>query len=495
LSTSVTSAHDAGPTARRKWLGLAALCAAFFMVILDVAIVNVALPTIQVDLDFSQKNLQWVVSAYALTFGGLLLLGGRIADLIGRRRVFITGVALFSSASLIAGLASTEATLIGARAFQGIGAALMTPAALSILMTTFAEGSERNKALGIWGAVGASGGTVGVLLGGVFTDTIGWEWIFLLNVPVGLAVIASAPFLLRESRAESAHRRFDLAGGVSITASLALLVYALVEASSEGWTSATTIGRLVGSAVLMAIFVVIELRSRAPIMPFSIFRIRAVTGSNVAGFALGGAMFGMFFILTLYMQQVVQYSPLQTGLAYLATSLAAFVASVGGSMLVTRIGPRTPMVAGLLLFALGLSLLAQIPVDGSYVSDLLPGFVITGLGLGLAFVAFSIGALEGVSERDAGLASGLSNTTQQIGGALGVAIMSTLAITRTEDLAAGGTPQPEALTEGFQIALYSGVGLAVAGALAVMALVRSSRSAEAPVETVVAEPASEGSTS
>ena len=495
MSTSVTSAHDAGPTARRKWLGLAVLCAAFFMVILDVAIVNVALPTIQVDLDFSQKNLQWVVSAYALTFGGLLLLGGRIADLVGRRRVFITGVALFSLASLIAGLSSTEATLIGARAFQGIGAALMTPAALSILMTTFAEGSERNKALGIWGAVGASGGTVGVLLGGVFTDTIGWEWIFLLNVPVGLAVIASAPFLLPESRAESAHRRFDLAGGVSITASLALLVYALVEASSEGWTSVTTIGRLVGSAVLMAIFVAIELRSRAPIMPFSIFRIRAVTGSNVAGFALGGAMFGMFFILTLYMQQVVQYSPLQTGLAYLATSLAAFVASVGGSMLVTRIGPRTPMVVGLLVFALGVLLLAQIPVDGSYVSDLLPGFVITGLGLGLAFVAFSIGALEGVSERDAGLASGLSNTSQQIGGALGVAIMSTLAITRTEDLAAGGTPQAEALTEGFQIALYAGVGLAVAGALAVMALVRSSRRAEAPVETAVAETASEGSTS
>ena len=495
MSTSVTSAHDAGPTARRKWLGLAALCAAFFMVILDVAIVNVALPTIQVDLDFSQQNLQWIVSAYALTFGGLLLLGGRIADLVGRRRVFITGVALFSAASLMAGLASTEATLIGARAFQGIGAALMTPAALSILMTTFAEGSERNKALGIWGAVGASGGTVGVLLGGVFTDTIGWEWIFLLNVPVGLAVIASAPFLLRESRAESAHRRFDLAGGVSITASLALLVYALVEASSEGWTSVTTIGRLVGSAVLMAIFVVIELRSRAPIMPFSIFRIRAVTGSNVAGFALGGAMFGMFFILTLYMQQVVRYSPLQTGLAYLAISLAAFVASVGGSMLVTRIGPRTPMVAGLLVFALGVLLLAQIPVDGSYVSDLLPGLVISGVGLGLAFVAFSIGALEGVSERDAGLASGLSNTSQQIGGALGVAIMSTLAITRTEDLTAGGTPQAEALTEGFQIALYAGVGLAVAGALAVMALVRSSRSAEAPAETVVAETASEGSTS
>jgi EmrB/QacA subfamily drug resistance transporter len=473
-TTAAPDVHD-----RRRWYGLAALCAAFFMVILDVAIVNVALPTIQVDLDFSQKNLQWVVSAYALTFGGLLLLGGRIADLVGRRRVFVIGVALFAIASLVAGLATTEATLIAARAAQGVGAALMTPAALSILMTTFEEGRERNMALGIWGAVGASGGTVGVLLGGVFTDTIGWEWIFLLNVPVGLAVIAVTPFLLRESRADSAHRRFDLAGGVTITGSLALLVYALVEASSEGWTSATTIGRLAVSAVLMAAFVAIELRSRAPLMPFSIFRIRAVTGSNVAGFALGGAMFGMFFIMTLYMQQVAAYSPLETGLAYLATSLAALIASVGGSALVTRIGPRLPMVVGLLVFAVGVLLLAQVPVGGEYVPDLLPGLLLSGFGLGLAFVAFSIGALEGVSARDAGLASGLSNTTQQIGGALGTAIMSTLAITRTEDLLAGGTAQPQALTEGFQLALYASVGLAVAGALAVLALVRPGRTQEA----------------
>ena len=486
MSTTTTHAAASDVTDRRRWLGLAALCAAFFMVILDVAIVNVALPTIQVDLGFSQKNLQWVVSAYALTFGGLLLLGGRIADLIGRRRVFVIGVALFSAASLVAGLATGEATLIAARAAQGVGAALMTPAALSILMTTFAEGRERNTALGIWGAVGASGGTVGVLLGGVFTDTIGWEWIFLLNVPVGLAVIAVTPFLLRESRADSAHRRFDLAGGVTITASLALLVYALVEASSEGWASATTIGRLAGSAVLMAAFVVIERRSRAPLMPFSIFRIRAVTGSNVAGFALGGAMFGMFFIMTLYMQQVAAYSPLETGLAYLATSLAALVASVGGSVLVTRIGPRLPMVVGLLVFAVGVLLLAQVPVGGEYVADLLPGFMISGFGLGLAFVAFSIGALEGVSGRDAGLASGLSNTTQQIGGALGTAIMSTLAITRTEDLLASGTAQPEALTEGFQLALYASVGLAVVGALAVLALVRPRRTQESEAGMEVA---------
>lgn len=493
--TSHAPPSDADPTARRKWLGLAALCTAFFMVILDVAIVNVALPTIQVDLDFSAKNLQWVVSAYALTFGGLLLLGGRIADLVGRRRMFIAGVGLFSLASLIAGLASTEETLIAARALQGIGAAVMTPAALSILMTTFDEGSERNAALGIWGAVGASGGTVGVLLGGVFTDTIGWEWIFLLNVPIGIAVIAVAPFLLRESRIEAGPRRFDLAGAITVTASLSLLVYALVEASAEGWSSATTIGRLAGAAVLMALFVVIETRSKAPLMPFSIFRIRAVTSSNIAGFALGAAMFGLFFILTLYMQQVVQYSPLETGLAYLALALTAFASSVGGSMLVTRIGPRIPTIAGLLIFAVGALLLAQIPADGTYLADLMPGLLIGGIGLGMAFVAFSIGALEGVAERDAGLASGLSNTTQQIGGALGVAIMSTLAITRSEDLLAEGDAPAQALTEGFQLALYASVALAVVGALVVLAIGWASRGSEAPVGAVSPEAATERASS
>src|SRR5262245_14842997 len=293
MTANATIGHD--PTSSRKWLGLAALCAAFFMVILDVAIVNVALPTIQVDLGFSQRNLQWVVSAYALTFGGLLLLGGRAADLLGRRRLFIVGLAVFAAASLLAGLAWTDTVLIAARAFQGIGAAIMTPAALSILMTTFEEGAERNKALGIWGAVGASGGTVGVLLGGILTDTIGWEWIFFLNVPVGVMVIAAAPFLLRESRGHLAERRFDLAGALSVTAGIAVLVYALVEANDAGWASAQTLGLIAASAALLAAFTVIERRSSAPLVPFSIFRIRAVTGSNAAGLALGAAIFGMIF--------------------------------------------------------------------------------------------------------------------------------------------------------------------------------------------------------
>ena len=311
MTTNSSTTIDV-PGRRRKWLGLAALCAAFFMVILDVAIVNVALPTIQEDLGFSQKNLQWVVSAYALTFGGLLLLGGRAADLLGRRRLFIAGLAIFAAASLLAGVAWSDTILIAARAFQGVGAAVMTPAALSILMTTFREGAERNTALGVWGAVGASGGTVGVLLGGILTDTIGWEWIFFLNIPVALGVIAVAPALLSESRADVGHRRFDLAGALSVTAGIALLVYALVEADSAGWASAQTLGLIGASAALLALFAVVELRSRAPIMPFSIFRLRAVTGSNVASLALGGAVFGMIFILTLYMQQVLAYSPIES---------------------------------------------------------------------------------------------------------------------------------------------------------------------------------------
>jgi EmrB/QacA subfamily drug resistance transporter len=476
---------------RRKWLGLAALCAAFFMVILDVAIVNVALPTIQVDLGFSQRNLQWVVSAYALTFGGLLLLGGRAADLLGRRRMFIAGLAVFAAASLLAGLAPSDTILILARALQGVGAAVMTPAALSILMTTFREGAERNTALGVWGAVGASGGTVGVLLGGILTDTIGWEWIFFLNVPIGLAVIAVAPALLRESRVDAARRRFDLAGALTVTAGLALLVYALVEADSAGWASAQTVGLIAGSAALLALFAAIEVRSRAPILPFSIFRIRAVTGSNVASLALGGAVFGMIFILTLYMQQVLAYSPLETGLAWLAMSLTALVSSMAASVMVTRVGTRVPLTVGLVVAGAGLLLLARIPADGDYVVDLLPGLLVTGLGLGAAFVSLSIGALEGVAERDAGLASGLVNTTQQVGGALGVAVLSTLAISRSDDLIAGGAAAPVALTEGFQIALIAAAGFAIAGALAVLALVRSGRRPEPLAEPAGAAPAGE----
>jgi EmrB/QacA subfamily drug resistance transporter len=458
----------------RRWLGLALLCAAFFMVILDVAIVNVALPSIQADLAFSPKDLQWVVSAYALTFGGLLLLGGRAADLLGRRRVFVAGVAVFALASLLGGLAPNGSLLIAARALQGIGAAAMTPAALSILMTTFPEGAERNTALGAWGAVGASGGTIGLLVGGVLTQTVGWEWIFFLNVPVGATVIALSPALLDETRVVGVERRFDLAGAATVTAALSLLVYALVDAGSAGWSSWQTIGRVAASAVLLAVFGLIERRSSAPLVPFRIFRLSALLGANVAGVVFGAAVYGMFFVITLYLQQVLGYSPLRAGFAWLALSVTALVTSVAGAKLVTRTGPRRPLVAGLAIAAAGTWLLARVPADASYARHLLPALVVSGLGIGLAFVTMSIGALEGVEERDAGLASGLVNTTQQIGGALGVAVLSAIAIARSHDaLVAHPRLSPAvALTDGFGDALVAATAFAACGAVLAAVLIR-----------------------
>ena len=461
-------------TAARRWFGLALLCSAFFMVILDVAIVNVALPSVQADLQFSRHNLQWVVSAYALTFGSLLLLGGRAADLLGRRRVFVAGVAVFALASLLGGLAPSASLLIAARALQGIGAAAMTPAALSILMTTFREGAERNKALGAWGAVGASGGTIGLLVGGVLTETVGWEWIFFLNVPIGAVVIALSPLLLDETRAVGVARRFDLAGAATVTAALSLLVYAPVEAGAAGWSSPQTSGLVGASALLLAAFGVIERRSVAPLVPFRIFRPSALLGSNVAGVLFGAAVYGTFFIITLYLQQVLGYSPLKAGFAWLALSVTALATSVGGAQLVTRIGPRRPLVAGLAVAAAGIWLLAHVPADASYVRNLLPALMLAGIGIGLAFVTMSIGALEGVEERDSGLASGLVNTTQQIGGALGVAVLSTIALSRSEQILASHpkVAPAAALTEGFDAALLAGAALAAVGALLAAVLIR-----------------------
>ena len=460
-------------TDTRRWFGLALLCSAFFMVILDVAIVNVALPPIQADLGFSQHSLQWVVSAYALTFGSLLLLGGRAADLLGRRRVFVAGVAVFALASLLGGLAPSAALLVAARALQGIGAAAMTPAALSILMTTFREGAERNKALGAWGAVGASGGTIGLLVGGVLTETVGWEWIFFLNVPVGAVVIALSPLLLDETRALGVARRFDLAGAATVTAALSLLVYAVVEAGAAGWSSLQTIGLAAASALLLAAFGVIERRSAAPLVPFRIFRLPALLGSNVAGVLFGAAVYGMFFIITLYLQQVLGYSPLEAGFAWLALSVTALVTSVGGAQLVTRIGPRGPLVTGLAVAGVGIWLLSRLPAEASYVRNLLPALIVSGIGVGLAFVTMSIGALEGVEERDSGLASGLVNTTQQIGGALGVALLSTIAVSRSEDVLASHPKlaPAAALTEGFGDALLAAAAFAAAGALLAAVLI------------------------
>ncbi len=474
-SESVSAATES----RRRWIVLALLVAAQFMVVLDVAIVNVALPSIRTDLHFSQVSLQWVITAYTILFGGVLMLGGRLADLLGRRRMFMLGLALFTTFSLLDGLAWSEGSLIAFRAAQGLGAALLSPAALSILTTTFSEGRERNVALGIWGAASGSGGAAGVLLGGALTSAFGWSWIFFINVPVGIAVIALAPFLLRESHAGLTHRHFDLAGAASITGGLMLLVYALTRAAQHGWGSVTTVVLLAGSAALIAAFFAIESRSKAPLLPLRIFRLRTLSGSNLAGLLMGAAIFSMFFLLTLYMQEVLHYSPLHTGLAYIALTLTIVVFSGLAQALVTRVGVRPVLPAGLALSAVALVLFARLPVHGSYFSDLLPPFVIAGLGLALAFVPMSIGALTGVHPADAGVASGLINTNQQIGGAIGVALATTIAATVTTHYvnshagasAFGGA----ALTDGFHAAFYVLAGVAAVGA-ALAALMIESRS-------------------
>jgi EmrB/QacA subfamily drug resistance transporter len=466
---------------RRRWLALAVIVAAQFMVVLDVAIVNVALPSIKDDLHFSQESLQWVITAYAIFFGGVLLLGGRLADLLGRRRLFMAGLALFTVSSLLDGLAWSEASLIVFRSVQGLGAALLSPAALSILTTTFQEGRERNLALGIWGAASGSGGAAGVLLGGALTSALNWSWIFFINVPAGALVLAVSPWLLAESRADLAHRHFDFAGAASITGGLMVLVYGMTRATQHGWATPETISLLVASAVLMLGFVAIEARSQAPLLPLRIFRLRTLTGSNVSGLLMGTAIFSMFFLLTLYMQQVLHYSALKTGVAYISLTLTIIAFSAAAQALVTRIGIRRVLPVGLALSAAALLLFARLPVDGHYWPDLLPAFLLSGLGLALAFVPMSIGGLTGVRQADAGIASGLINTTQQIGGAIGVAVVTTVATTFTNHYvrdhpgasALGGA----ALTHGFQVAFYVLAGLAVLGAIVSALLVESAPAA------------------
>ncbi len=427
---------------RRKWLALALLSAVQFMVVLDIAIVNVALPSIKVDLGFSQEDLQWVISAYALVFGGFLLLGGRAADVLGRRRIFLAGIIVFTLSSLLAGLAWSEASLIGARAFQGLGAAIISPAALSILSVTFTEGRERNIALGVWGAVGGFGAAAGVLLGGILTDALSWEWIFFVNIPVGVTAFILTPFMLTESR-DARVKTFDFPGAILVTAGLSSLVYAITQAGTKGWLAGETIAFFVASVALLAGFIVWELRHPEPLMRLGILRIKTVTGANVAGFILGTALFAMFLMLTLYMQQVLGYSAMKTGVAYLAVAGTAILWSAVAAQLVTRIGVKPVLVTGMSFLTAGLVYFTQVSVGGSYLGDLLPGFLLTGVGIGFAFVPISIAALAGVQAAEAGLASGLINTSQQIGGALGIAALSTIATSRTEDAVAGGTRSSE----------------------------------------------------
>ncbi|HEX3255885.1 MAG TPA: MFS transporter [Gaiellaceae bacterium] len=450
----------------RRWKALALVCVAFFMTILDVSIVNVALPSIGEALDFSRENLQWVISAYAITFGGFLLLAGRAADLLGRRRVFMVGVGVFTAASLVCGLANTEGVLIASRAVQGLGAAIVSPAALAIVTTCFREGPERNKALGIWGAVGGSGAAVGVLMGGILTKYLGWEWIFFVNVPVGIAVLSLTLSLVNESRIEVAKRRYDVAGALSVTSGLALLVYTISKAPDVGWGSARTIGLLILAAVLLIGFVIIEMRVEQPLMPLRIFNVRTVAGANIVGLILGAVVFANFFLLTLYVQQVLGYSALKAGLTFLTTAGTAVVSAGVAQALVTRVGVKPILAIGLALMTVGMLWYTQISVGGSYVSDLLVGYLAVGIGIAFSFVPVTIAALAGVAEHEAGLGSGLINTSQQIGGAIGVAIASTIATSHFTTLVKEGTSPPEALTSGFAWAFWF---LVVLGAVSIVA--------------------------
>ena len=459
---------QAGP----RWPTLVLACVAQFMVILDVSVVNVALPAIRNDLGFSATGLQWVVNAYALTFAGFLLLGGRATDLLGRRRVFIAGLWLFSLSSLVGGLAQSQGMLVGARAVQGLGGAVISPATLAIITTTFTEGSERNRALGVWGAMGGAGGAAGVLLGGMLTDLLSWQWVLFINVPIGLAVAALAPRFVAEGRDRSRARVFDLAGAVTVTAGLVAIVFAIVRTDVNGWGSPQTLIVLAVGLLLIAVFLLIEGRlASQPLMPLHIFRSRPLSSANAIVFLLGSAMFGMWFFVSLYLQQVLGYSPLKAGFAFLPMTLTIIVGSMVASRLVGKVGAKPLLIAGMLSLTGGLLLFAQVPADGGYVAHVLPAALLTAAGLGAAFVPVTITAMAGVEPQEAGLASGLVNTSRQVGGALGLAILATVATAHTNALAGGGQPSAAALTEGFQRAFEVGAGFALAGAVvAVVAL-------------------------
>jgi EmrB/QacA subfamily drug resistance transporter len=485
--------HSSAPVAPapaldpRRWWALALLCGAFFMVLLDGTIVLVALPSIQADLGFSEQGLQWVLSAYALTFGGLLLLGGRAADLLGRRRLFMTGVLFFTAASLLCGLAWSDDALIGSRAFQGIGAAIMTPTALSIITTTFEEGAERNKALGIWGGLGGIGATAAWLIGGPLVDGPGWEWIFFINIPLGLAALALSPVLLRESRATTATRSYDPAGALTITGALVLLVYALVEAPETGWASLQTILLVAGSAGLLAAFALIESRHRAPLVPLRFLRSRTLVGANAVMLLIGTVAVGMPFVLTLYAQQVLGYSAVKFGVSSVVLAVAVTVGAIVAQAAVLKLGFRTTAATGMALMGAGSLLLTQVSVSGSYFGDIFFGLLVFGPGVGFAFVTATVAALAGVAEREAGLASGLSNTAFQIGAALGVAILTTVAVSRSDDYLAAndGANALVVLNEGFQSAFLALVVLAGIGiALALLLLGRPRKAPQERIEAV-----------
>jgi EmrB/QacA subfamily drug resistance transporter len=451
MSAAPTAAVSRPATEVNPNAVLGLIAAAQFMVVLDATIVNVALPTIKVDLGFSEQNLSWILNAYTLIFGGFLLLGGRAADRLGRRRLFVAGIAVFSIASLICGISQSEGMLLLARGLQGLGGALVSPAALSIILTTFAEGSERNRALAVWGAIAGAGGAVGILLGGVIVELLSWRWVFFVNVPIGAAVLALTPRIVPESRSGSAPGRgYDIEGAVTITLGTIALVFTLIKADGWGWTSARTLAGFVVAAVLIAAFVEIERRSSDPLVPLRIFSNRSLAVSDVAFLFVAGALFGTFYFLTLYMQQVLGYSALKTGVAYMPLSFTLIGASVVASRLVDRFTPKPVLLAGLLVATAGFVFLTGISGHGDYASHLLPAMIVLGLGLGLTFVPVTIAATSGVAAAESGLASGLLNTTQQVGGSLGLAILSSVSTSRISNALHSGTPLPLALTHGFK---------------------------------------------
>jgi EmrB/QacA subfamily drug resistance transporter len=471
-----------------RWRAFALLAVAFFMTIVDLTIVNVALPTIGRKLHFSETNLQWVVTAYSLAFGGFLLLGGRAADLLGRRRILMAGLALFTAGSLACALAASDTVLIATRAVQGLGAAIVLPAALSIVMNMFEEGAERNKALGIWGAIGASGATVGLITGGLLTRYAGWQYIFLLNVPIGVTALVLAPRIVPESRLDLARRRFDFFGAITGTGGLVLLVDAISQAPQIGWGATRTLVFIGLSAALLAAFLVAETRVEAPLLPLRIFRLKTLAGANAASLLLGGSFFAFIFVGTLYMQQVLGYSALQTGLAWLAASVTSVAFAGLSQLLVTRGSAKGVMAIGMALIGAGVLWATQVPVHGHFVRNLLGPFFVAGAGTAFAFIPVSIAALAGVAERDAGLASGLLNTSQQIGGAIGIAIASSVAASHYRTLLHAGNSAHAALTGGFQLAFWVLGAIGLLAVPVIFLLIRRDELARAVARTGIREP-------
>jgi EmrB/QacA subfamily drug resistance transporter len=473
-------------TTRARWLALVIVCLGDLMIVLDVTIVGVALPSIREDLGFSESSLAWVANAYLLTFGGFLLLAGRLGDLFGHRRLFVLGIALFTTASLACGFATSQGMLVGARAVQGLGGAVVSAVALSLIVTLFTEPAERAKAMGVFGFVAAGGGTIGVLLGGILTDTLSWHWIFLVNVPIGIAVFALALAVLPGGGGEEAEGRLDVAGAVTVTGSLMLAVYAIVNGNEAGWLSARTLGLLGAAAALLGLFLIIEARVRSPLVPLGLFRLRNIAVSNIVGVLWAAAMFAWFFLSALYLQLVLGYTPLQVGLAFLPANLIMALFSLGlSARLVMRYGIRLPLATGLALAALGLILFARAPVDGSFAIDVLPSMILLGIGAGMAFNPVLLAAMSDVSPNEAGLASGIVNTSFMMGGALGLAVLASLAASRTDTLLSSGESHLAALTGGYHLAFLAGGIFALSAAVLGGTLLR----AQAPsAETVEAEP-------